>query len=143
MAINILITGNCGVGKTYVIKKLINSLQVPYANNVGLLRYLHNDQYIVTGAYVGDMFDGSDKLAMNVMSSLDEFLQKNNNHIIFYEGDRFTNSRRWQTRAQATQQPTNTTPFKKHTNKNKQYKRRLRIKKQQCLFKCYTALFNA
>jgi len=92
MAINILITGNCGVGKTYVIKKLINSLQVPYANNVGLLRYLHNDQYIITGSYVGDMFDGSYKLAMNVMSSLDEFLQKNSNHIIFYEGDRFTNS---------------------------------------------------
>ncbi|QDP50514.1 MAG: hypothetical protein Unbinned92contig1002_11 [Prokaryotic dsDNA virus sp.] len=92
MAVNILIVGNCGVGKTYVVKKLINSLQVAKASNVGLLRYLHNQQYIITGSYVGGMFDGSDKLAMNVMSSLDEFLQKNNNHVIFYEGDRFTNS---------------------------------------------------
>lgn len=93
MAINILITGNCGVGKTYVLKKLIQCLKLTKQNRIGLLNYLECSKYIVTGKYLDDVFDGSDKLAMNVMSSVDEFLQINKGKIIFYEGDRFTNNK--------------------------------------------------
>lgn len=93
MAVNILITGNCGVGKTYVLKQLIECFKLKNQNRIGLLNYLENSKYVVTGKYVGETFDGSDKLAMNVMSSVDEFLETNNNKVIFYEGDRFTNSK--------------------------------------------------
>jgi len=92
MGLNILIIGNCGVGKTHVLKKLIESLSVKKENRIGLLNYLENENYIITGKYVDHTFDGSDKLAMNVMKSLDEFLNTNINKTIFYEGDRFTNS---------------------------------------------------
>ena len=70
MAINILITGNCGVGKTYVLKTLIQSLKLTKQNRIGLLNFLECSKYIITGKYVDDVFDGSDKLAMNVMSSV-------------------------------------------------------------------------
>mgnify|MGYP003669281031 CR=1 FL=1 len=79
MGLNILIIGNCGVGKTHVLKKLIESLSVKKENRIGLLNYLENENYIITGKYVDHTFDGSDKLAMNVMSSLDEFLNTNSN----------------------------------------------------------------
>lgn len=92
MSLNILIIGNCGVGKTYILKNLIKNLQITKTNKIGLIHYLENDKYIVTGKYINSTFDGSDKLAMNVMVSLDDFLNKNLNKIIFYEGDRFTNN---------------------------------------------------
>ena len=93
MAVNILITGNCGVGKTYILKELIKCTNLSKQNKTGLLNYIENSKYVITGKYVNDIFDGSDKLAMNVMSSLDEFLNENKGKIIFYEGDRFTNSK--------------------------------------------------
>ena len=62
MAINILITGNCGVGKTYVLKTLIQSLKLTKQNRIGLLNFLECSKYIITGKYVDDVFDGSDKL---------------------------------------------------------------------------------
>tara|TARA_A100000171_G_C2048270_1_gene103889 strand:+ start:89 stop:643 length:555 start_codon:yes stop_codon:yes gene_type:complete len=92
MSLNILIIGNCGVGKTYILKNLIKYLHISKANNVGLIHYLENNKYIFTGKYINSIFDGSDKLAMNVMVSLDDFLNKNPNKIIFYEGDRFSNN---------------------------------------------------
>jgi len=93
MGVNILITGNCGVGKTYILKELIKCIGLSKKNKIGLLNYIENNKYVITGKYVNEMFDGSDKLAMNVMSSLEQFLNENKDKIIFYEGDRFTNSK--------------------------------------------------
>jgi len=92
MGINILLIGNCGVGKTHVMQTLIKSLHTKTEKKIGLLHYLQNDPYIITGRYMNDLFDGSDKLAMNVMSSLDEFLIATRGKIVLYEGDRFMNS---------------------------------------------------
>lgn len=72
------------------MKQLINYLNINKENKIGLLDYIENDYYIITGKYNGSTFDGSDKLSMSVMNSVDQFI-KSNNKIIFYEGDRFTN----------------------------------------------------
>jgi len=92
MGLNILIIGNCGVGKTHIIKKIIEHLNLTKSNRVGLLNYHENENYIVTGKYDGGIFEGSDRLSMSVMTSLDEFMEVNKDKIIFYEGDRFMNS---------------------------------------------------
>lgn len=87
-----LIIGNCGVGKTWVMRKLIEKLQLTEKSKVGLLHYLVNENNIVTGVYEGGVFDGSDKLSMAVMRDVQKFVAENQNKNIFFEGDRFTNS---------------------------------------------------
>jgi len=91
MGLNILIIGECGVGKTHVMKSIIKELNLTEEGKVGTLNYLVGGNYILTGKYVGEVFDGSDKLSMSVMLSLKEFLSINTGKIIFYEGDRFMN----------------------------------------------------
>lgn len=93
---NILIIGECGVGKTWVMLSLIERFKCSTQSKVKLLRYSTNkDNTInITGKYEeGQTFQGSDKLAMNVMSSVDEFLDENWDAINIYEGDRFSNSK--------------------------------------------------
>lgn len=89
--INILIIGNCGVGKTYVMQSLIKSYKCDQALNVDLLHYRSNGFLHITGKYDGGIFQGSDKLSMSVMTSLDKYLQEVKGVSIF-EGDRFMNS---------------------------------------------------
>lgn len=89
--INILIIGNCGVGKTYVMQNLIKSYKCDQASNVDLLHYRTNGFLNITGKYDGGIFQGSDKLSMSVMTSLDKYLHKVKGVSIF-EGDRFMNS---------------------------------------------------
>jgi len=88
--INILIIGNCGVGKTYVMQNLIKNFKCDNPMNVGLLHYRTNGYLNITGKYDGGVFQGSDKLSMSVMTSLDEYLQEVQGVNVF-EGDRFTN----------------------------------------------------
>lgn len=88
--INLLIIGNCGVGKTYVMQNLIKSFICNQPKNIGLLHYMTNGYINVTGRYDGGVFQGSDKLSMSVMTSLDEYLA-NTNGVNIFEGDRFTN----------------------------------------------------
>lgn len=93
---NILIIGECGVGKTWVMLQLIEKFKCIYPAKSKLLRYSTNDENSIniTGKYEeGAVFQGSDKLAMNVMSSVDEFLDENWESINIYEGDRFSNSK--------------------------------------------------
>lgn len=89
--INILIIGNCGVGKTYVMQNLIKSFKCDNDMKVDLLHYKTNGYLNITGRYQGGVFQGSDKLSMSVMTSLDKYLNDVKGVNIF-EGDRFTNS---------------------------------------------------
>jgi hypothetical protein len=88
--INILIIGNCGVGKTYTMQNIIKNFQCKEECSIGQLHYRTNGYINVTGKYDEGVFQGSDKLSMSVMSSVDEYLQ-NVNGINIFEGDRFTN----------------------------------------------------
>jgi hypothetical protein len=88
---NILIIGNCGVGKTYAMKKFIEKYTCLQEKKVGLLRYNTNGWMNITGVYDGSTFEGSDKLSMSVMTSIQEYLNTEDGINIF-EGDRFTNS---------------------------------------------------
>jgi len=92
MGLNILIIGNCGVGKTYTIKSIIKLLGLKDEKRVGLLNSVENENYSVAGVYDGSTFEGSDRLSMSVMTSLGGFLLENKNKTVFYEGDRFMNS---------------------------------------------------
>lgn len=90
---NYLIIGNCGVGKTYVMRVLINA----YKNNpakLGTLYFHQIKHFLVLGKYVGDVFDGSDKLSMSVALEFPKLkaLAKRDGLSIICEGDRFTNS---------------------------------------------------
>ncbi len=77
MGLNILIIGNCGVGKTYTIKRIISRLKLIKEERVGLINSIENENYCVAGRYDGSTFEGSDKLSMSMMTSLDDFLLSN------------------------------------------------------------------
>lgn len=87
----ILIIGECGVGKTWVMKKLINKTK---GYKLGLYYFNENKKYIIIGKYDNSIFQGSDRLSMSVMSDLDKMLAyiKKSKKIAIFEGDRFMNS---------------------------------------------------
>lgn len=89
---NILIIGACGVGKTYVMQHIIKTYKANTPAKVGQLNYTTNGTVNVTGVYDGSTFQGSDRLSMSVMTSVDEYLQQATG-VTFYEGDRFTNQK--------------------------------------------------
>ena len=93
---NILIVGICGVGKTWLMKSLIESFSCTEKGKVKLVRYSESKEYKINivGNYDGSMFEGSDKLAMNVSSSLDQYMEETSedNYNVF-EGDRFSNGK--------------------------------------------------
>ena len=90
---NILLTGRPGTGKTYVMKNLIDDYSCTNEAKVGLISFLESDdrRLAITGKYVGEVFDGSDKLSMAAISSVPDFLAASNHDHVIFEGDRFTN----------------------------------------------------
>ena len=91
---NILLTGRPGTGKTWVMKQLIDYYELKEKGKVGLIDYLFSsdsDVY-VTGNYVGDVFDGCDKLSMAAISSTGSFIEETPGKIRIFDGDRFTNA---------------------------------------------------
>ncbi len=89
-SINILIIGECGVGKTFVMNKVIQKYNCNKEERIGLINYNTNGFINITGRYDGSTFQGSDKLSMSVMLSLKDFLSDVKGFNVF-EGDRFTN----------------------------------------------------
>ncbi len=88
-----LITGACGVGKTWVMRKLFENAKF-LTFKLGIYFFNETDNSIIVGKYDGTMFEGSDRLSMAVMTDLSKmmrYIQKVNKPAIF-EGDRFTNS---------------------------------------------------
>jgi hypothetical protein len=109
---NILIIGNCGVGKTYVMTELLKHFKCEQAKQVEQVYYNTNESKVlyknlndpsqetrhlrneinIVGKYDGSTFQGSDRLSMSVMSSVDKYLATVKGVSIF-EGDRFTNGK--------------------------------------------------
>jgi len=90
----ILLIGNCGSGKTWVMNKIIEEFKLNKKAKIGKVVFQTNDKIFVLGNYDKSTFEGSDKLSMAVMSDCDllKKLQEKYNSIIVCEGDRFTNS---------------------------------------------------
>jgi len=92
---NILIIGNCGVGKTWVMKKLIEQHNVKHRGKLGMFKFHYNRDMLVVGKYDGSTFEGSDKLSMAVMRDIDTFRDwcTQTETITIAEGDRFMNKK--------------------------------------------------
>lgn len=86
----ILIIGECGVGKTWVMKNLLNNTK---GYKLGLFLFHENEKTIIVGKYDNSIFQGSDKLSMSVMSDLNKMYSyiKKSKKIAIFEGDRFMN----------------------------------------------------
>lgn len=86
----ILIVGECGVGKTWVMKQLLKNSK---AHKLGMFYFHENDKHIIVGKYDNSTFEGSDRLSMAVMRDLDKMLLYINKQkkIGIFEGDRFMN----------------------------------------------------
>lgn len=92
---HILLIGNCGVGKTWVMANLITPEH--YGKKWGLITWQHSPQSIVVGDYPGATFDGSDRLSMAVMRDVPRFVRHlctvNYKGVTVWEGDRFMNQK--------------------------------------------------
>lgn len=88
-----LIIGNCGSGKTWIMKQLINALNLDKAEKNGLYHYVYNEHknIVLLGKYDGSMFEGSDRLAMNIMADNTKIKEIIETKTVIAEGDRFTN----------------------------------------------------
>jgi len=86
-----LIIGECGVGKTWVMRQLLKGSK---GYKLGLNYFNETDRNIIVGKYDGSLFEGSDKLSMAVMKDLDKMLLyiDKSKKISVFEGDRFMNS---------------------------------------------------
>jgi hypothetical protein len=91
---NYLIIGGCGTGKTWIMKQLIKDFQINESRKEGLYHYSINQKYyvVVLGKYDGTMFEGSDRLAMNIMADNEKMVDVFSKYCVIAEGDRFTNS---------------------------------------------------
>ncbi len=91
----ILLVGEAGTGKTWVMKKLIELFELEHLGKVGMILF-HRDEtkdVFVLGKYDGSTFEGSDKLSMAVMRDLPEFVKYATvARFVICEGDRFMNS---------------------------------------------------
>lgn len=90
---NILIIGNCGVGKTWVMKQLIERLELTKRYKLGKISYATNGKINVLGKYDNTMYEGSDRLSMSVITDVEEYLNFNKGKTTIAEGDRFMNNR--------------------------------------------------
>lgn len=91
--ITILLIGQCGSGKTYCMKKIIQEYNLDMTAKIKSIHYRTNKKISVLGKYTGHKFDGSDRLSMSVMKDVQHLkrLQQYHKMIIIAEGDRFMN----------------------------------------------------
>ncbi|MES2287291.1 MAG: hypothetical protein V4547_16485 [Bacteroidota bacterium] len=88
----ILIVGDCGSGKTWVMKQLIEKYKLSLKRNLGTLHYVTNNKINLLGKYDEEhTFSGSDRLSMSVMLDVPQYYKLNADLITVAEGDRFTN----------------------------------------------------
>lgn len=88
-----LVIGECGSGKTWVMKELIKKFKLNTPGKVGMFYFHRNENVVCLGKYDGSTFEGSDKLSMAIMSDVKSFHKyaKDKNATVFCEGDRFMN----------------------------------------------------
>jgi len=89
----ILVIGNCGVGKTWVMKQLISEYKLSTIAQCGKIKMRAKGTTAVLGKYIGDTYDGSDKLSMSVATDFInlKYAQKEFGLDVVCEGDRFMN----------------------------------------------------
>jgi len=88
----ILIIGNCGSGKTWIMQELLKSLFKVQKKKLGKIYFHESSDLILLGKYDGTIFQGSDRLSMSCITDIDKMLVYANAKTIIAEGDRFTNS---------------------------------------------------
>ena len=89
----IALMGIPGTGKSTIMKEWMSRWEWEY-NRTGLLDHYVSGDLIVLGRYdEGEVFSGTDRLAMNVMPEAIEFLQKQEDKIVIFEGDRLSSSK--------------------------------------------------
>jgi adenylate kinase len=93
MSNTILLIGSPGVGKTWVMKAIINRFNCDKRQKYGKFYFHQSEEVIVVGKYDGTMFEGSDRLSMSVITDIDGFMAITQNRLVILEGDRFTNSK--------------------------------------------------
>ena len=87
----IAIGGEPGAGKTTLMKRIIEKLNVqPEYDAVKLVPYLRKDDIYVLGKYEeGEVFSGTDRMSMAVQPEAIKFLAMlPDNAVVLYEGDR-------------------------------------------------------
>jgi len=89
----VLLVGNPGTGKTWVMLRLIKHFQCLKRQRYGTIYFHSSDQVVVTGKYDGSMYQGSDRLSMAVMKDYDEFIACMSGKYVILEGDRFMNTK--------------------------------------------------
>ena len=90
----VLIIGDCGSGKTWVMKELIKLFGVTKPMNHKTLHFVTNDKINILGKYEEDhLFAGSDRLSMSVITDVAGYYENHPVDVTIAEGDRFTNQR--------------------------------------------------
>ena len=89
----LLIMGQCGSGKTWVMKQLIKKLSIDSLGKAGMVLYHRNEKVAILGKYDGTTFEGSDRLSMAVMKDIPLAIKTLTGKVkwVVAEGDRFTN----------------------------------------------------
>jgi tRNA A37 threonylcarbamoyladenosine biosynthesis protein TsaE len=90
----ILLVGNCGSGKTWVMQQLLKKLNSKRAKMKQCYFNIDEEKKIVVlGVYDNTIFQGSDRLSMSVSQDFDSLrkIQKEKNWILIAEGQRFSN----------------------------------------------------
>lgn len=85
-------------GKTTIVRALIERfLPAPEEIRWGKLRGIKQNNVEVLGVYDGNKFDGTDRLAMDVINDTIQYIQKNRKlsppRVFIVEGDRLLNKR--------------------------------------------------
>lgn len=88
-----LVIGNCGVGKTYVLRKLLSNMPDNKPQKLGQVFFHQEGAVGILGKYVGGVFDGSDRLSMSVAADFPRLHKYAMQHglTLVGEGDRFMN----------------------------------------------------
>lgn len=93
--INILLIGECGVGKTWVMKQIIKAKNMTLHYSMKTIVFIREGNLAIAGKYDNSTFEGTDRLSMAVMKDTDAYLKFLNDYKVngIFEGDRFTNSK--------------------------------------------------
>lgn len=89
----ILVIGQCGSGKTWLCKEIIKEYNLNQSCKIKTLHFRSDGKISVMGKFIGDIFDGTDKLSMAAMRDINslDYIQQKHNMLIIAEGDRFMN----------------------------------------------------
>lgn len=89
----IAIIGAPGTGKSTLMKEWMSRWDWSYDRD-GLVDHYVSGDLIVLGKYEdGEVFGGTDKLSMSVAPEVVEFLDKHQESIVLFEGDRLTSKK--------------------------------------------------